>query len=247
MTRIFLYAIPLLIFVSVSCDDNDETGEDDEVPAVFAKFYGATDVYAEGDYIVIKSTAVPDHKSPYFEDTQWESTMYVADTRPGFSKAPNKIASFNYTFKIPRNPKGATNHQALGTATIGVAVNGIPLFNQYAAQNTPIVVGQGEYTSFDLYGGHPAPTSDYHYHIEPKYITAQQGSSALIGFLLDGFPVYGPLENGQTITNDDLDEYHGHTSATADYPDGIYHYHTTSAAPFINGNGYYGTPGTWTK
>jgi hypothetical protein len=68
-----------------------------------------------------------------------------------------------------------------------------------------------------------------------------------MGFLLDGFPVYGPEENGERVTNSDLDEYHGHNHKTADYPDGIYHYHITDADPYINGSGYFGTPGTVTQ
>lgn len=65
-----------------------------------------------------------------------------------------------------------------------------------------------------------------------------------MGFLLDGFPVYGPEENGKAIISSDLDAYHGHTHATADYPAGIYHYHFTADAPYLNGSGYYGTSGT---
>jgi hypothetical protein len=66
-----------------------------------------------------------------------------------------------------------------------------------------------------------------------------------MGFLLDGFPVYGPQEeNGTTVTSNMLDAYHGHIHATIDFPNGIYHYHFTSDSPYMNGNGYYGTPGT---
>ena len=66
------------------------------------------------------------------------------------------------------------------------------------------------------------------------------------GFLLDGFPVYGPEENdGSSPTA--LDVYHGHTHATAEYPSGIYHYHFTTDAPYLNGNGFYGTKGTVTQ
>ena len=216
------------------------------VPAVFSKMYGCT-ITADATWIYIHSSGLPDHKSPYYKNTKWESTRWISDTHAGFVQNPNKIDSFYYTFKIPRNPVVASTHTALGTATLGIAVNGVPLFNQYAAGNSPIVIGQAEAISFDLYGGHPAPSSDYHYHIEPNYITSTKGSDALIGFLLDGFPVYGPVENGVTITNSDLDAYHGHTTATADYPSGIYHYHTTTASPYINGNGYYGTSGTWTR
>jgi hypothetical protein len=37
-----------------------------------------------------------------------------------------------------------------------------------------------------------------------------KGKDALLGFLLDGFPVYGTIENGVTVTNSNLDVYHGH-------------------------------------
>jgi hypothetical protein len=61
---------------------------------------------------------------------------------------------------------------------------------------------------------------------------------------LDGFPVYGPTENGKLLTSADLDAYHGHTTVTADFPNGIYHYHFTADYPYLNGNGFYGTSGT---
>ncbi|HYG03829.1 MAG TPA: YHYH protein [Chryseosolibacter sp.] len=246
---------PQHVFLALSCflfshcdDEKDAEPTTNEVPAVFEKFYGATDMYVEGDYIVIKSTAVPDHKSPYFEGTEWESTMWIADTRPGFQQAPNnKVSSINFTFKIPKTPTESANKTPLGTATIGVAVNGVPLFNQYAAGQVPITTNSMEYLSFDLYGGHPTPFHEYHYHIEPNYITDNEGRDALVGFLLDGFPVYGPEEDGEILTSNDLDVYHGHSHATADYPDGIYHYHITADSPYINGNGYFGVPGTWSK
>ncbi|MFX6288843.1 YHYH protein, partial [Acinetobacter baumannii] len=74
--------------------------------------------------------------------------------------------------------------------------------------------------------------------------TVKASKSALLGFLLDGFPVYGPTENGVTVTNSNLDALHGHSHATTEYPNGIYHYHITSTDPYINGSGFYGTAGT---
>ena len=104
----------------------------------------------------------------------------------------------------------------------------MPLFNQYAGPNQPLT---NEINSFDQYDGHPQQTSMYHYHVEPYALTAVNGKDSLIGYLLDGFPVYGPLENGVTLTSANLDTYHGHFGATADYPGGIYHYHITADAP----------------
>ncbi|MEO8887385.1 MAG: YHYH protein [Mucilaginibacter sp.] len=213
------------------------------VPDIYKKIYNTTDMYVDGNYLVIKTTSLPDHKSPYYKNTQWASTKYEAynGTNPLWNQNPNTIAESDITFKIPLNPTVATTHSATPLGPMGVAINGVPIFNQYAAGGTPLT---GEVNSFDQYNGHPQQQGQYHYHAEPYYLTTTKGKDALIGFLLDGFPVYGPMENGKTITNADLDAYHGHIAATADYPGGIYHYHTTAADPYINGNGFYGTPGT---
>jgi hypothetical protein len=114
---------------------------------------------------------------------------------------------------------------------IGVAVNGVVLFNQYAAGRVPLT---SEILSFDRYNGHPSPSSQYHYHIEPVWLTESRGKASLIGVLLDGFPVYGTVdENGQAPAG--LDSCNGHVGPTTDYPQGIYHYHVTSAPPYIAG------------
>lgn len=152
------------------------------------------------------------------------------------------MSAANYTFKIPINPKEAATKSATPLGPMGVSLNGVPFFNQYAGNGQPLT---NEVVSFDQWWGHPAPTGEYHYHVEPLYLTTvKAGKSALLGFLLDGFPVYGPQENGATLSNNSLDAYHGHFGVTADYPNGIYHYHITQDAPYINGNGFYGTAGT---
>jgi hypothetical protein len=247
----YLLTLCVMIFASCSKSATDSsststtTTTTTTVPAAYSKIYGATSVYVEGNYVVVKATGVPDHKSPYFETT---SSQYVADTRTGFNRAPGStISSFTYTFKFPINPAKASTTLALSAATIGIAINGVPFFNQYQMTNTLITTTSGEYSSFDLYGGHPTPMNEYHYHIEPNYLTTTKGKSAIMGFMLDGFPIYGPLENGVTLTSSSLDAYHGHTGVTTEYPNGIYHYHITADIPYINGNGYYGTAGTWSK
>lgn len=224
--------------------DADPDAANADAPAVYQKFYGASDVYLDGDYVIIKATGLPDHKSPYYQGTQW-SSQYEAynGTNAKFTQNPNKIASFSYTFKIPVNPKADAAHAATPLGPIGVSINGIPIFNQYAAQRAALTA---EIDSFDQYNGHPQQQGGYHYHVEPTYLTSTKGKDALIGFLLDGFPLYGPTENNKTVTNADLDVYHGHTHSTTDYPNGIYHYHITSADPYINGSGFYGTAGTVT-
>lgn len=211
-----------------------------ETPAVFRHFSSSVQVAVEGNEVVIRANGVPDHRSPYFATSDPRYEAYNGSNR-SFELAPGRIVEQSYTFRIPLHPSRAATHAPTPLGPIGVAVNGVPLFNQYNGQNRPLTV---EINTFDQYNGHPTPMNQYHYHAEPFSISRTQGSSALVGFLLDGFPVYGPVENGRRVTNADLDEFHGHTGVTADYPSGTYHYHVTDADPYINGSGFYGTAGT---
>jgi hypothetical protein len=248
-----LWCFFLAAAFACGCDkgnDDDNTGgsgSTQPVPAVYQKIYGATSITNDGTYITIKCNGLPDHKSIYYATNNALYENFSGATFSGvtFVKNPNAIASQNFTFKIPINPAVASNHSATPLGAIGVSLNGVPFYNQYAGPNQPLT---NEITSFDQYWGHPQQFGGYHYHVEPKYLTTVKATkSSLMGFLLDGFPVYGPEENGAVVTNAMLDAYHGHTGVTADYPNGIYHYHITSTDPYINGSGYYGTPGTVTQ
>jgi hypothetical protein len=150
----------------------------------------------------------------------------------------------NITLKIPAFPAEASTHAPTPMGVIGVGINGVPFFNQYAAGGTSL---SAEMRGFDQWWGHPQMTGMYHYHVEPKYLTTVKATkSSLVGFLLDGFPVYGPLDpDGTTPTN--LDAYHGHTHITPEYTSGIYHYHFSATAPYLNGNGFWGSSGTVTQ
>lgn len=218
--------------------DDEETGT--ELPPGYEKFVENVEVYVDGDYIVVKSNGLPNHGSPYY-DVSHELYEEYRGTNPQFRLNPNRIREQNLTFRIPKNPTEDPGHQSTPLGPIGVSLNGVPFYNQYAAGNSPLA---NEINSFDHYNGHPQNAGQYHYHVEPLYLTEVYGSDALLGFLTDGFPVYGPEENGAVITNDDLDDYHGHFGPTADYPDGIYHYHITGEDPYLNGSGFYGVPGT---
>ena len=232
-------------FSTTTTATTNSTANTSALPAPYNKLYNVSQAYVDGNFIVIKTTDLPDHKSPYYQGTTYASTMYEAYNGTGtFSINPNRIATQSITFRIPMNPSVAATHAATPLGPMGVAINGVPLFNQYAGPSTPLT---SEIISFDQYGGHPQQTGQYHYHVEPLWLTTNKGKDALLGFLLDGFPVYGPKENGVILTTSNLDTYHGHFGVTADYPAGIYHYHITADAPYINGSGFYGTAGTVTQ
>jgi hypothetical protein len=233
----------IFLFSLSSCGKSTDNQVSVAVPAVFSKFSTSVTISSDGNYITLKSNGVPDHKSCYFPLTDSRYEAYNG-SNPLFQKNPNSIGTKNFVFRIPATPSEDPSHPATPLGPIGIAVNGVAIYNQYAGPNQPLT---NEINSFDQYLGHPDPTATYHYHIEPTYITQQKTKSALIGFLLDGYPVYGPLENGKTLVNADLDSYHGHNAPTADYPNGIYHYHVTADAPYINGVGFFGKKGTVTQ
>ena len=249
--KIHLFSISILCTLGCSGDESSSIIDDDEVipitnydiTSLLSKFNstGMT-IEINANSVVFNTNDLPDHKSPYYLDTEWESELYELynGTNPQFNLNPNRIAEQNITFTIPLFPEESSNHRATNLGPIGIARNGVVFFNQYAAGNSPLT---NEINSFDQYLGHPAGMGNYHYHVEPTYLTEQFGNNVFLGLLADGFPVYGPFENGSEVTNNNLDEFHGHLGATVDFPDGIYHYHVTSQDPYINGNGYFGTPG----
>lgn len=246
-----------------SQDPTDEEGNDGDldipittptdvsITSILNKFEGtglSYEIDTDNNQVIFTTKDLPNHTSPY-----WPSDNDLFDTYNGsnsnYEQNPNIIGEQNIVFTIPLNPLAAINNEATGLGPIGIARNGVIFFNQYAGvdeDGNPIAL-TSEIDSFDQWLGHPSGMDMYHYHIEPVYLTTTFGEDAFLGLLSDGFPVYGPIENGVEITNADLDDFHGHNSVTTDFPEGIYHYHITAEDPYMNGNGYYGTPGSITR
>jgi hypothetical protein len=261
-----------LIFIACSCNKEDTSGTTivdttttNNFSRLYAKMYNVTSIDTSGsDNVIIKTTNTPDHKSPFFGVGNAKYEAYNGDNT-SFSTKINlmgtisdpTLLSTSMTFTLPRKPAGFTYHASTTGGAMGIARNGVVFFNQYNGAGGAL--DELEINNADQYLGHPTPTNagaQYHYHYEPKFLTTKFGNSSFMGFLLDGFPVYGPYEGGVKITTSMLDEYHGHVSATEDFPnDKIYHYHVVSAtssvfsvlktaAPYINGGKYYGSKGT---
>src|SRR6266536_2452259 len=157
------------------------------LPAIYGKFGNGVKVSFDSTTVTLTTTDLPDHNSPYFGvgNAKYEAPQ------AGMVVNPNLIASQNISLRVPAVPSKSTpSDTPLGP--IGIATNGVVLFNQYAAGRMPLT---NEIFSFDRYNGHPSPSNQYHYHVEPLWLTAQ-GKAVFIAVLLDGFPVYGPQEVG---------------------------------------------------
>lgn len=165
------------------------------------------------------------------------------DDAYAYDRNPNSIESATYQVSMPALPQVADEPSCLPLGEIGVLINGGYFFNALDAAGRDAVAHEIQ----DQCQGHPEVTGTYHYHsvttcLEPQ--SQANSHSALVGYALDGFGIYGHRgENGQELTNVDLDACHGHTHEI-DW-DGkkvnLYHYHATWEYPYTVGC-YRGTP-----
>ncbi len=166
----------------------------------------------------------------------------IAADDPAYSydRNPNSIAEASVDLSLPASPTAAETPTCLPNGTIGVFRNGVVAFASVDAMNRDAVA----YETQDSCDGHPEVSSTYHYHDVPScLLNATAGSSTVIGFANDGFPIVVERdEAGNLPTNDDLDECHGRTSLIE--LDGelveTYHYSATYEFPYFIGC-YHGT------
>ena len=110
-----LWQLFFIFLILISCQDDKDccpSGPDDNdvtIPlSLYQKIYKTTsDIYIENGFVYINTDGVPDHKSPYFLDTQWESEKYEPydGSNPfvtNFNFNPNRISAGNIRFKIPK-------------------------------------------------------------------------------------------------------------------------------------------------
>jgi phosphatidylethanolamine-binding protein (PEBP) family uncharacterized protein len=137
-------------------------------------------------------------------------------------------------WKIPLKPAIAATTTTANDGPIGVAINGVPIFNpckQGGCQNGDTKV-LGE---LDVCNGHAGRADDYHYHAAPVCLMAGQPASYWdthpLGWALDGFAIFGYNDaDGRVASRDEV--CGGNTSAVANAPSG-YSYHVTDAAPYV--------------
>ena len=149
----------------------------------------------------------------------------------------------DYDYKIPTTPKKISKTTAAPLGSIGMMISGSVLFNPYEGDGTTVAMASnftisapdGSTAPFvDTCSGHPTPAmggggGQYHYHGLPacvsKEVDTSTGPSHIIGIAFDGFPIYGKRDiKGKVIPASKLDKCNGITSATPEFPKGIYHY-----------------------
>lgn len=187
-------------------------------------------VSIDGDKRVFASNVLPNHPTGSYPIASTENAYQ-------YDRNPNSIQAQSIRFNLPLNPTMASQPSCVPNA-IGILTTGSVLFNSLDEPGRDAVAHETQ----DRCQGHPQQSGVYHYHSVTTCLDEQTDApkqhSKLIGYLVDGFGIYGRYgENGQLLTNADLDECHGHTHEIV--WDGrktvMYHYHATWEFPYTAG------------
>jgi hypothetical protein len=243
-TRAICLAAATVFCASCQSSTNTGTTTSATVPdAIKNNYKSAVTISTSGDNIVLKSSGVPDHVTPYWGVG---NALYEAQIA-GRNLTPGSLQSQTFVMTIPASPVAATTKEATSLGPIGMALNGVAIYNDREGGNVP--VDADVLKSFDRAGGHGGPGALYHYHFDGDFTS--KDDAKLIGFLRDGFPIYGRKDRDGTYPSN-LDANGGHVGVTADYPNGIYHYHSSttnylnSGLYILKSGSYHGTKGTFT-
>jgi len=220
--------------------DNCESSFGLGVDPFYSTYFSCVDVVASGNNTVITSNNLPPYESWYYGTTD-ENYIEFVSQGAGYYLNPNTISSQDLTISIVDNPitKGlnindalvdgivGTNSDEYGMGAVGVALNGVAIFNPLAAPGDDI---EDEKFSFDIYSGHPTNMGYYHYHSSTKgplevlshkgliqTPTVGSGEIELYGMMCDGTLILGCTElDGSVPSNGDFDAQNGHVHNITD-------------------------------
>lgn len=200
--------------------------------------------YSSATYVKITAYDLPDYDSNYYptsgtysftangEEVTGNYSNLDASYSPSFPD-PNHIAQRTIVMYVPKAPSKASTTQTMAMGAVGMAINGVPIYDSVAANTDNIFA---EVYSFDENQGHPASHSDYHYHSEPYSISYNDDN--LIGVMRDGFFLYGRKDSDNTdmstnggsewtSSDGDMYTYGGHVGTAPDGETNVFHYHVT--------------------
>ena len=208
---------------------------------------GMTVTFPSDCTMKVVATGLPNHALPayYLRPASGSDTSVVATTPDGLALTvqPDPETANPISLSINICPTKAASTTATNMGTIGVMISGAALFNAYDGTGSPAEQQNVSYTFTDASdvsqtaafldncNGHCTPAQAgnvYHDHGVSSCLTAQVdtagGPSHIVGVALDGYPVYGGRDlQGRVISTAQLDACNGITSATPEFPDGVYH------------------------
>lgn len=182
-----------------SCLSWWSNGNDYKYPGDFGNILNEVEIYScptSGKRVII-ANGIPDHD------------VTLAN--------PNVPCAFNRVFVMPLNPSVSSSKYDIPVrGMIAVATNGVPTFGPQEVDGENALDPTGTVKDAGFWYGHPSIQKAWHFH-SPHMGEETIASDKLLGYALDGFPIYGPLDSSAPFEG--LDECNGR------YVDGSYRYH----------------------
>jgi hypothetical protein len=178
---------------------------------------------------------------------------------------PNGLNEQAWVWRIPLKPTVAASNTSIADVlgTLGFTTTGLPIYGPTEGPvPTDQAFGDPVYNGIlDTCGGHTGYAADYHNHALYSDVYCNLTSSVIVGYALDGFPIYNSVgcldvdctDTAQFISGYDMTgdptsyswkayTYNstGKTNVLDECngrigPDGTYRYHVTDAFPYIIG------------
>lgn len=195
------------------------TGRCASIMAGSARFGASVTVTCDQTYAYIGAQGIPSH-----------AMMSGITASNQQVPIPQDYTGAN-AWKIPLAPAKAAAPVSYDTfnGPIGVAVNGVPIFNPDRPGNTgPVDTKAGG--ELDLCNGHAGRADDYHYHAAPTCMMADiDAGRQPIGWAVDGYGIYGfSRADGSQPARDAC-------GGETDPATGEYRYHATTSYPYLLG------------
>jgi hypothetical protein len=252
--------------------------------ATLLTFFVMTDSQSWAETVLSKSKICPITSFPDLSQSVGAGASYVKPTIsvtcsnselkvssngmisfPFEQKTPNSLSAQTWSWSVPLNPAKAKTITSIKNVlgTLGFTVSGLPIYGPTEGpQPTAQAFGDPVYNKIlDTCGGHTGPGSEYHHHAITLVQQCNLSKQAILGYALDGFPIYttlgcldkkctktalmqsGYIKTGNPVTNTwDAYTYKASKSASVldscngrTQPDGTYGYHATTNFPYIIG------------
>lgn len=183
------------------------------VDKIFAPYRKRVAVTCDDRFMYIQSDGMPDHQMMVGIRNSNQQIPLPQDYT-----GPN-------AWQIPLKPVAAGRPGKTFDGPVGVAINGVPIFDPTKQGGVGDTKAEGE---LDVCNGHAGRADDYHYHAAPVCLfKTRPGPSTVVGFALDGYWIDGFVDRAGSQAG--LDRCNG-----SDGADG-YRYHVSEAYPYVIG------------
>ena len=209
-----------------------------EIALSKASWFSNVKVSFSGDSVVIASDGLPNWMAEKYAKPNAGVVVPQSASDVTLDLASNLVYAQKLSYTLTLNPTKAASVTSTSLGPIGILANGAVIFNPYEGDGKTVAVTGNVYLTdangvkwgfLDVCNGHPGMGGMYHYHGMPPCVTSVidkvGGPSHILGLAFDGYLIYGNKDiNGKLITSAQLDTCNGITSATPEFPAGVYHY-----------------------